>query len=284
MVDTSHALLTILAVNLAVNLSEAPVNSRSTGRSFESLNWRSKPTDVVSHESQPSRPSGREPQTRGGNHRATGREKPSAAIREGRRIYFGNMPYRAREHDVTTFLALANHIFTAIDISIDPFSGRNPSYCFVEFETKEQADHAMEDLNGRDFLGRPVKIKPCIPKDDRQKSDFVFDRWERKDASEHFKGYTQTGRRLRVSGLPKPSSQVYMNQKLREFFKNYHVEAISKTVCPHYAGHRAPETPHYAYVDFITAEQAEAVIWALNGTVGPWGTVLTLSKAERDWK
>ncbi|KAL3477620.1 hypothetical protein BJX99DRAFT_225837 [Aspergillus californicus] len=210
------------------------------------------------------------------------------AIREGRRLYFGNMPYRAKEHDVTDCFACTVHEITSTDISTDPFNGRNPPYCFVEFATKEEADQAMEDLNGRDFLGRPVKINACTPKDKRgnkweKSSEFVFDRWNRDDAARHLKGYGETGRRLRVSGLPKPSTQVYMNQKLRDFFKGFRIEAISKTICPHYGSYRAPDAPHYAFVDFGSAEEAEAATTALDGTVGPWGTILTLSKASKNW-
>jgi RNA recognition motif-containing protein len=51
-----------------------------------------------------------------------------------------------------------------IDISIDPFSGRNPSYCFVDLQTKELAERAMRELDGSDLLGRPVKIKPGVVK------------------------------------------------------------------------------------------------------------------------
>ncbi|KAJ0421282.1 hypothetical protein BJY00DRAFT_312196 [Aspergillus carlsbadensis] len=134
------------------------------------------------------------------------------------------------------------------------------------------------------------KINVCVPKSNRpgdrweKKTNFAFDRWERKDASQHYRGYSDTGRRLHVSGLPKPSTQVYMNQKIGEFLKDYAVEAISKTICPHCGNSRAPESPHYCYVDFASAEQAEAARTALDGAVGPWGTVLKLSKSNRDWE
>lgn len=36
-----------------------------------------------------------------------------------------------------------------VDISIDPESGRNPSYCFVEFQSQEDATTAMNSLQGK---------------------------------------------------------------------------------------------------------------------------------------
>lgn len=49
-----------------------------------------------------------------------------------------------------------------INMSIDPYTGKTPSYCFVELVTKEQADRAMLKLNGKQFLGRPVKVGPGV--------------------------------------------------------------------------------------------------------------------------
>lgn len=125
-----------------------------------------------------------------------------------------------------------------IDISIDPFTGRNPSYCFVDLETKDQADRAMKELDGRDLLGRPVKVKLGVAKSTQDRSthspsprandktgspSYTFDRWQRNDASAHFKGYGEQGRRLYVGGLPKISNQLTIDNEIRNFFKGYNV-------------------------------------------------------------
>jgi RNA recognition motif-containing protein len=51
-----------------------------------------------------------------------------------------------------------------ISMSTDPFTGRNPSYCFVDLETADEATKAMAELNGKEVLGRPVKINPGMKK------------------------------------------------------------------------------------------------------------------------
>ena len=51
-----------------------------------------------------------------------------------------------------------------INMSTDPFTGRNPSYCFVDLETVDEANRAMNELNGKEVLGRPVKINPGVKK------------------------------------------------------------------------------------------------------------------------
>ena len=123
-------------------------------------------------------------------------------------------------------------------MSIDPYSGRNPSYCFVELATKEQADRAMLELNGRELLGRPVKLGPGIAKSkNRRPSEEsnqragnkldnprpVFDRWTRTDAPDHWKGYSEQGRRLFVGGLPRMPDHHTVNADVRELFRGYSV-------------------------------------------------------------
>lgn len=77
------------------------------------------------------------------------------AIAEGRRIYIGNLRYQAKPDDIEDLLK-ANDFghFTNIDISVDPFTGRNPSYCFVDFPDTDSAKNAMEVLEGKELLGR----------------------------------------------------------------------------------------------------------------------------------
>lgn len=43
-------------------------------------------------------------------------------------------------------------------MSIDPATGRNPSYCFVDFDSADEAGRAMGELNGVELLGRGVRI------------------------------------------------------------------------------------------------------------------------------
>ena len=125
-----------------------------------------------------------------------------------------------------------------INMSIDPYSGRNPSYCFVELATKERGDRARLELNGKELLGRPIKVGPGTARsknkrpreepDQRGLSTWdnprpVFDRWTRTDAPDHWKGYSEQGRRLFVGGLPRMPDHHTVNADIRELFKGYSV-------------------------------------------------------------
>lgn len=47
-------------------------------------------------------------------------------------------------------------------MSIDPFTGRNPSYAFVDLTKSTHAQRAITELDGKEMLGRPIKVKPAV--------------------------------------------------------------------------------------------------------------------------
>ncbi|KAI9372651.1 hypothetical protein BJX61DRAFT_506472 [Aspergillus egyptiacus] len=131
---------------------------RTNGRAFNSPNWR-----VKGEESPSSSPAKSTIMSTPRSSFGRQNQVPQA-ISEGRRLYVGNMPYTAKMEDVQALFNAGGFEVSRIDISIDPFSGRNPSYCFVDLETRDLAERAMSELDGHDLLGRPVKIKPGIIK------------------------------------------------------------------------------------------------------------------------
>jgi RNA recognition motif-containing protein len=130
-----------------------------------------------------------------------------------------------------------------VDISVDPFSGRNPSYCFVELASKDQAERAMVELDGHDLMGRAIKVKPGVAKsgtnersfqrsgdggvssprtyNDRNPQSAGNDRWQRNEGSSQSKVSSEQGRRLYVGGLPKLPDQEVLENDLRNFFTGY---------------------------------------------------------------
>lgn len=127
-----------------------------------------------------------------------------------------------------------------IDIAIDPFTGRNPSYCFVDLESKELADRAMVALDGREMLGRPIKIKPGVAKNSAERiqqrmeglpnRDKVtpggVDRWRRNDGPSYGKMNSDSSRRLYVGGLPKLVDQDTISSGITQFFRGYNMYVV----------------------------------------------------------
>ncbi|OCL05748.1 hypothetical protein AOQ84DRAFT_390669 [Glonium stellatum] len=204
---------------------------------------------------------------------------------DGRRIYVGNLPYMAKKSDVEALFKDAGYTINLIDMSIDSFTGRNPSYCFVELQNEQLAKQAMVDLVNKDILGRQIKLKPCIQKRQDRKTDqsITFDRWA-KQAPEGvyleqpferdvapdinpmpFLDPIREKRRLYVGGLPKPTNQHASDAEIRELFSGFEVVAVSKVISPHESIQSKPGNHFYAFVDFPSSEEADAAAKALNG-------------------
>ena len=130
---------------------------------------------------------------------------------ENPRLYVGNLPYAAQPQEVEQLFSASNIPVANIDMSIDPFTGRNPSYCFVDFSLREDAVRALETMQGLLVRGRPIKVNlktekrsgpvgerrlltqtydqgwkaKQMPSRDVGPGAFVFDRWTRQDVTEH---------------------------------------------------------------------------------------------------
>lgn len=126
-------------------------------RSQASSNWRMK--DETPRPEQAVRP-----QQRSFDQRKEGMTPSAAEATPGTRLYVGNLLYSAQPTDVEQFFTENGFQVAQINMSTDPFTGRNPSYCFVDLETAEVASQAMAELNGKEVLGRPVKINPGVKK------------------------------------------------------------------------------------------------------------------------
>lgn len=171
----------------------------------------------------------------------------SDALSEGRRIYLGNILYHVRPEQITEALraqGFSEDDVEQMHISVDPVTGRNPGYCFVEFETKETADRAMERMAGVPILGRPLKTGPCKPKawqsQRKQAGQYqpTFERWGNWNgdgvqlsgqgpvgAEEHLIEVIQKEQRYRVfvGGLGKMINQAENDKELRAIFEGYRV-------------------------------------------------------------
>lgn len=167
----------------------------------------------------------------------------SDALSESRRIYVGNLLYHIRPKEISDALeAEGCDGFEQIHISMDPVTGRNPGYCFVEFTTREMANLAIETMSGVSIQGRRLKTGPCEPKRPARGggggSDPNFDRWgdwnsrdigARLDgqgpqlAEEHFVDVVEANQcsRVFVGGLGKMINQEYNNTELREIFQGF---------------------------------------------------------------
>lgn len=81
-------------------------------------------------------------------------------------IYVGNLPFKFREQELQDLFAEYGEV-TRAQIITDKYSGRSKGFGFVEMAEKADGENAINELNGKEVDGRPLKINEAFPKKDR---------------------------------------------------------------------------------------------------------------------
>lgn len=77
------------------------------------------------------------------------------------KVYVGNLSWSAGDDDLATAFGQFGTI-TEIKIVFDRDTGRSKGFGFITFETADQADTAVEAMNGKEILGRAIKTNIAI--------------------------------------------------------------------------------------------------------------------------
>lgn len=83
-----------------------------------------------------------------------------------KRLFVGGLPYDATEDQLKQLFAGVGTVVSC-NIIIDKFSGRSKGFGFVEMTTDEEAQKAVETLNGTDMGGRKIVVNEARPLEDR---------------------------------------------------------------------------------------------------------------------
>ena len=87
----------------------------------------------------------------------------------GRKIYVGNLPFSASEETLNEMFGQFGTVDSAKVIT-DRDTGRSKGFAFVEMSTDEEANEAINALNGKDCGGRAMTVneaKPQAPRENR---------------------------------------------------------------------------------------------------------------------
>jgi len=90
-------------------------------------------------------------------------------------IYVGNLPYKATEEELKDMFGSFGDV-SSVRIITDHESGRSKGFAFVEMANDEQAKAAIEDLNGVEFIGRPITVNEARPRQERPRGGGRFSR------------------------------------------------------------------------------------------------------------
>ncbi|MBI2423528.1 MAG: RNA-binding protein [Candidatus Hydrogenedentes bacterium] len=81
-------------------------------------------------------------------------------------IYVGNLAYTTRDQDLEQLFSSFGEVSSA-RVIMDRESNRSKGFGFVEMENKSDGDRAIQELDGRDFQGRNLKVNEARPREAR---------------------------------------------------------------------------------------------------------------------
>jgi RNA recognition motif-containing protein len=84
----------------------------------------------------------------------------------GRRLYVGNLSYDVSSSDLEQMLSQHGTVESAEVIS-DRMSGRSKGFGFVEMSSDDEAQAAINALNGQDHGGRALTVNEAKPREPR---------------------------------------------------------------------------------------------------------------------
>src|ERR1700704_1759108 len=81
----------------------------------------------------------------------------------GRRLYVGNLPYKATDEDLTALFSTVGDVASA-RVMRDMATGRARGFGFIEMATDEAAQKAIEQFNEYEMDGRKLVVNEAKPK------------------------------------------------------------------------------------------------------------------------
>ncbi len=81
-------------------------------------------------------------------------------------IYVGNLAFAATDDDLRSAFEQFGDV-SSVNIIMDRETGRSRGFAFVEMSNSDQANEAIENLDGKDIAGRNVRVNEARPREPR---------------------------------------------------------------------------------------------------------------------
>jgi cold-inducible RNA-binding protein len=82
-------------------------------------------------------------------------------------IYVGNLSYTTGDNDLRSLFEAYGQV-TSARVMMDKFSGQSRGFGFVEMPNQNEAENAIQNTNGQDFMGRRLRVNESRPKPPRE--------------------------------------------------------------------------------------------------------------------
>ena len=85
----------------------------------------------------------------------------------GNKLYVGNLPYSVRDQDLEQAFGQFGTV-TSAKVMMERDTGRSKGFGFVEMDNDAAGKAAIEALNGKEVMGRPLRVNEARPKEDNR--------------------------------------------------------------------------------------------------------------------
>jgi RNA recognition motif-containing protein len=82
------------------------------------------------------------------------------------KLYVGNLAFQTTSQELQELFAQAGTVQSASVVE-DRDTGRSRGFAFVEMSTNAEAAAAIDQFNGKDLGGRPLKVNEAKPRENR---------------------------------------------------------------------------------------------------------------------
>jgi len=85
------------------------------------------------------------------------------------KLFVGGLAWATTQDSLSNLFAQVGTVVSA-QIIIDKFSGKSKGFGFVEMSSPEEAQKAIQELNGKELDGRSIIVneaKPMVPRENR---------------------------------------------------------------------------------------------------------------------
>jgi RNA recognition motif-containing protein len=82
------------------------------------------------------------------------------------KLFVGNLSWDAVEDDLQELFGKTGTV-TEVAVMRDRFTGRARGFAFITMSTTEEAQEAIRQFEGQEFMGRPMKVNIARPKEER---------------------------------------------------------------------------------------------------------------------
>ena len=81
------------------------------------------------------------------------------------KLFVGNLAWAATEEDLTQLFGQYGTV-ESVEVLRDKFTNRARGFAFLTMSNGDEANNAVANLEGKDFMGRPLKVNVARPREE----------------------------------------------------------------------------------------------------------------------